>query len=160
MSKGDSNSVEIDYTKVFPDSKIKAVLLEEETIGRLPAKAITTLNAASAIFLQELVEVAARNDGSEPTVEDIKRAIQDKEEFHFLQGVLDDLQVPQDSSASLQRKRKATVQKKVPPKKKIKAASLVQDPMEQALEVAPTQSKARKKEIEVDEEDYDWAYVG
>ena len=160
---GDGDDDEVDWKSVFPTSRIKAQLMNNEEVGRLSNKAAEYVGktrptlewlssisaflslshaahflfagACSALFFQELAsEAAASSSSTHVTLEDVKQACT---KYEFLKNVLDHVT---EASAP-----------KLPVKKKPKLDATVNE----AIAVSEATPARRQAEITVDQDDYD-----
>jgi hypothetical protein len=158
---------EVDWNSVYPATRIKAQVMNDDRVGRLSNKAAEYIGkrtlgrcvvdtagsyksfltvscivgACSALFVQKLASEAKNSlDGSVVMVEDVRRAAK---KHDFLEGALDDVT---EQSAP-----------KRPRKKKPKLDTAVKDTtVQEAIVVsAATAVATYRPEITVDEEDYD-----
>jgi len=137
----DDGDDEVDWYSVFPTSRIKSQIMNDEKVGRLSNKAAEYVGACSALFLQSLVsEAKALSNDSSITLENVREA---SAKHNFLDGALNS--VTEQSAPRRPRKKKAKLDHNV-------KDFAVQEAMavSGATGVAPL-----RPEVTVDDEEYD-----
>lgn len=169
VAKNDNSDDEVDWYSVFPTSRIKSQIMNDEKVGRLSNKAaeyvgktrsahfiacmmfcfFLTLShffpagACSALFLQSLVSDAKemKNDSAIITLENVCEAAA---KHSFLDGALDG--VSEQSAPRRPRKKKAKLDHSV-------KDSAIQEAM--AVCGATAAVASLRPEVTVDDEEYD-----
>ena len=124
-SNTNSEMTKTDYKTIFPTNKIKAQIRCEENIGKIYTSAVDLVAAASALFLEKLIQSVASEESCQAdnktkgallfvTKEKLELAAQ-KEEFSFLHVEIDPKAL---SKYNKYRKKAAIATKKKDPKAK------------------------------------------
>jgi hypothetical protein len=162
-----SAGIEIDWTTLLPQARIKAMLQENSSVGILPKQTMDLITAASALFVRDLMERAKTERGDVDLQQPLGR------QHAFLSDALADFYAPttmtsdKTSSSLLGARKRPPTKRPAPSGKKKKAAPASDDAklsktmVEHASQLVavsdPNAMSANpsRKDIELDEEDYD-----
>lgn len=156
----DVETSEVNFTEVFPSSKIKALIQEDADVGIVPPASIQLMSTVSALFLRNLLQKCPKPVRHS----NLSQVVEEDSQYRFLSGVLDGV-TGDDTSNYLLKKRKAAAKRKRAATKKAKASK---DPSSElraahdamsAAGIAPASARVSRlnstQEIVLDEEDYD-----
>lgn len=181
--KGEDSVQDLDSGTVFPVSRIKTQLQNEDNdIGRLPKKTLQLISSCSALVLQKIVQESLslkeeyqnfmnkqQDDNEKPVIvlsaEDLKRGVEKNESLHFLKEPIEDAMQLEDGRLAPQKRGKRAAQKAADggSRNSRKAAKIAkaapgldQASLEQIMELSNKPSRVTMQdEIVPDEEDYD-----
>lgn len=91
MEKAKSDET-LDPRTIFPKTKIKKMLRQNETLPRISAKATDFIAACSAVFVQQLAAIASSdvNDDGMVDAECVELCVEGDSKYEFLEDVLDE----------------------------------------------------------------------
>jgi hypothetical protein len=147
----------IDWRNVLPIQKIKMILQENEKISVLPKVSIELISAASALFLNQILQSTNVPDDRQIDLNDIIRVVDANEQFAFLSSTVHAVQEEQAASSLhlLPKKQTSTYKSEKRKRTSKENVEIESASVKEAVDIANNLKATRHHEIDVDEEDYD-----